>query len=110
MSLKLTTAGNTLEFRPNGEVAVRTDEAENVRGTWRGSAGPGDEKANRFLYTLDGIDQTPLPAAYTFSDTNQLSVVLQGADGKSEPGLLPGGIEVDDQHDIIYRLVDGDGN
>ena len=110
MSLKLTTAGATLLFRPTGEVAVIDGETENVKGAWRGSAGPGEEKLNRFLYALDGVDQTPLPAVYTFSDTNQLTVVLQAADGQSDPGLLPGGIEVDDQHDMIYRLVDADGN
>ena len=110
MSLKLTTAGNTLVFRPNGELAVQDGGTENVKGSWRGSAGDGEEKANRFLYSLDGVDQAPLPAVYSFSDVNQLTVVLKAADGESEPGLLPGGIEVDDRHDIVYRLVDSDGN
>ena len=109
MSLKLTTAGSTLLFRPSGEVAVLDGQTETVRGAWRASAEPGAKKLNRFSYTLDGEEQPPLPAVYAFSDTNQLTVTLRAADGQSEPGLLPGGIEVDDQHDMIYRLVDDDG-
>jgi hypothetical protein len=110
MALKLTTAGQTLVFRPSGEVAVLDGENEKVRGAWRGSAGPGDEKANRFLYTLDGADQPSVQAIYTFNDSNQLQVLLQTAGGQSDLALLPGGIEVDDRHDINYRLVDSDGN
>lgn len=110
MALTLTTAGKTLTFRPNGELALVDGGNETVRGSWRGSAAGGEEKANRFLYVLDGIDQPPLPAAYTFNDSNQLQVVLTATDGASAPALLPGGIEVDDQHDMVYRLVDTDGN
>jgi hypothetical protein len=110
MPLKLTTVGQTLVFRPSGEVAVLDGDTETVKGAWRGSAGAGEEKANRFLYTLSGADQTPLPASYTFDDSNQLQVVLQAADAQSDPALLPGGIEISDQHDIIYRLVDESGN
>ncbi len=110
MALKLTTAGRTLVFRPSGEVAVLDGQNEDVRGTWHASAGPGEEKLNRFLYTLDGAVQSSLQAIYTFNDSNQLQVRLQAADGQSDQALLPGGIEVDDRHDIIYRLVDTDGN
>jgi hypothetical protein len=37
-------------------------------------------------------------------------VVLTAPDGQSDAASLQGGIEVDDQHDMIYRLVDSDGN
>jgi hypothetical protein len=110
MPLKLTTAGQTLVFRPSGEVAVLDGQTETVKGAWRGTAGAGEQLANRFLYALNGVDQVPLPASYTFDDSNQLQVVLQASDAQSDPALLPGGIEISDQHNIIYRLVDEDGN
>jgi hypothetical protein len=110
VALKLATAGQTLVFRPSGQVAVLDGENETVKGAWRGSADPGGEEANQFLYTLDGVAQAPLRATYAFDDANQLKVVLRAADGRSEPALLPGGIEVDDQHDMIYRLIDTNGD
>ena len=110
MPLKLTTAGQTLVFRPSGEVAVLDGDTETVKGAWRATAGASEQAANRFLYALNGVDQAPLPATYTFDDSNQLQVVLEAGDAQSDPALLPGGIEISDQHNIVYRLVDEDGN
>jgi hypothetical protein len=105
----ITTSGKTVVFRPNGDVALVDGGQETVHGTWRGRAGAGEPNENRWRYLLDGVDQPPLTAIYTFTDTNQLQVTLVSGDGRSDPALLVGGIEIDDQHDIVYRLANDDG-
>jgi hypothetical protein len=105
---KITTSGKTISFRPNGDVALLDNGQEAVHGSWRGRAENGEPKQNRWRYVLDGIDQPPLTPLYAFTDTNQLQVTLVAGDGRSEPALLVGGVEIDDQHDIIYRLANDD--
>ena len=109
MTPQLTTSGRTLVFLPNGDLAVLDQDQQTVRGTWRGRAAPGEAGENTFRFTLDGAEQPSVRARYSFNDLNQLQVVLEAADGQSSPAMLVGGIEVDDQHDIVYRLVDDNG-
>jgi hypothetical protein len=109
VSLHISTGGRKISFRANGDVVVTADGDERVRGKWRASALAGEAGRNRFLYTVDGTEQPPLAATYAFTETNQLRVALSAADGRSEPTDLVGGIEIDDQHDIVYRLVDDTG-
>ncbi len=108
---RVTVGGKTLEFQPNGDVRLVEGESSLVRGRWHGRAREGDEKANMFRYSLDDADQTALRAVYSFDDSNQLVVRLEPADGEaSEPAALPGGIEIDDNHDVLYSLVDENGD
>jgi len=109
VSLQILTGGRTIVFRANGEAAVAAAGGEEVLGTWRASALSGEIGQNQFNYSIDGVDQPALSAAYSFTETNQLRVVLSAADGQSDPASLAGGIEIDDQHDIVYRLVDDSG-
>jgi len=105
---KITTSGKTIVFRPNGDVALLDNGQEAVHGRWRGRAEAGEPKQNRWRYVLDGVDQPPLTPLYAFTDTNQLQVTLVAGDGRSQPALLVGGVEIDDQHDIIYRFANDD--
>jgi hypothetical protein len=109
MALQLTTAGRTLTFRPNGDLVVAEGGQQRTAGTWLAEVTAGNPKANRFTYTVDGVAQPPVPAKYSFTNGNQLGVVLSGPEGDSAPATLVGLIEVDDQHDIVYRLTNSTG-
>ncbi|HEY1304304.1 MAG TPA: hypothetical protein VGF24_12175 [Vicinamibacterales bacterium] len=109
MALQLTARGQTLKFQPNGDLIVVEGEQDRQAGTWLAEIAAGGIRVNRFTYTIDGVDQPPCPAKYSFTGGNQLRVVLAGPDGDSEPADLVGFIEVDDQHDIVYHLTDDAG-
>jgi hypothetical protein len=111
MSLTLSIGGKNLVFLPNGDVAVSAGGAQTVRGAWRTAVMGPERQDNKIRYTLDGADQAPLQALYTFSLANQLQLTLQ-ADGGQESALetLLGGIEIDDGHHLSYSLIDASGN
>jgi hypothetical protein len=110
MSLELTVGGNDLVFAPNGDVSVNAGGAPTVHGSWRSAVTGAEAQDNRIRYTLDGVDQAPLQALYAFNATNQLQVTLQAPDGtQSAAETFLGGIEIDDSHRLIYKLIDGNG-
>ena len=108
MALQLTANGRTHTFQRNGDLTVADGAGERTAGTWRAEMLPGEAGANRFTFTVDGAEDS-VPARYSFSETNQLRVVLAGPEGDTEPVPVVGFIEVDDQHDIVYRLADDAG-
>src|SRR5262245_2506451 len=109
---KVVIADRTLLFDSNGDVAVMTGDQGDVRGHWRSQVDDGAPKQNLFHFDLDGIDQEPVPVTYSFSDPdNQLVAVLTPNGGTpAEAFAFAGGIEIDDNHDVIYRLIDSSNN
>lgn len=99
----LTIARKQLTFGSDGSVADNTGTSS---GTWT------TQQDNKIHYTLDGADQTPLNAAYSFDANNVLSATFSTADGTatSSPFAFSGGIEIDDATSLIYFIVDGAGN
>jgi hypothetical protein len=112
MPLTLKVGGQTLAFLPSGEVAVAADGNQTVQGSWRSKVSGAEPRDNKVRYSLNGADQTPLQAVYSFTDPdNQLQVILKADDGtQSDPFVFPGGIEIDDDHELIYNLIDDSGN
>ena len=108
MALQLTANGRTLTFQPTGDLTLVEGTEERAAGTWRAEVLPGEARANQFIFAVDGVEQT-VPARYSFTETNQLRVVLSGPEGDTEPANIVGFLEVDDQHDIVYHLADNAG-
>jgi hypothetical protein len=76
-------------------------------GAWRSQS---DEKDNKIRFTVDGGAESAIQAVYQFNDNNQLVAHLVGDDGTVfDPFTFVGGIEIDDQHDLKYVLVDNTG-
>lgn len=112
MPISVTANGKTLLFLPSGDVAVSENNQQTVAGQWRTAVSGAEPKDNKIRYTLGGVDQAPLKAFYSFTDpSNQLQVVLEADDGtQSDPSVLLGSIEIDDAHDVVYKLLDDSGN
>jgi hypothetical protein len=76
-------------------------------GAWRSQS---DEKDNKIRLTVDGGVESAIQAVYQFNGNNQLVAQLVGDDGTVfDPFTFIGGIEIDDQHDLQYVLVDNAG-
>src|SRR5258708_4736809 len=103
--IKVTVTGRQLIFATTGDVA---DAASGAKvGSWRSSS---DQKDNQIRFTVDGGAETAIPAIYSFNDSNQLQAQLKTPDGTlSDAFTFIGGIEIDDQHDLNYVLVDNNG-
>ena len=112
MPITLTVQGQALQFLANGDVAVSAGNQPTVQGKWRTAVTGAETQDNKIRYSLGAVDQAPLQALYSFTDpSNQLQVVLEGADGtRSDPAVLNGSIEIDDAHDLVYKLLDDSGN
>jgi hypothetical protein len=103
--LTITTGGRKLLFGTDGTVADAASQT--AVGTWKSQS---DQKDNQIRYTVDTKDQAPLAAIYRFNDTNQLEMKLRAPDTTlSDPFVFIGGIEIDDDHDLNYVLVDNTG-
>jgi hypothetical protein len=110
MSLTITISGKNLVFLPNGDVAISAGGTQTVHGAWRTAVTGAEPMDNKVRYKLDGADQTPLQALYSFDAVNQLQVVLQAGGGTQSPAAsFAGGIEIDDGHHLIYNLLDDSG-
>jgi hypothetical protein len=108
MSLSIVIGNETRTFNADGTVSVLVNGEPQQKGAWRSA---DDEKDNRIRYTMDGGEQDPLLATYAFSDSNQLAVSLANDRGAtSDPFTFPGRILINDNHDLIYRIVDQQGN
>ena len=111
--LRRSVNGETHIFRPNGEVAVIVEGQPAVKGTWRTKVPADVEPDNLIRYDIDGAEQDPLPVHYRFNRNNQLRATIPAAanDGEdSAPFTFIGRIVIDDQHDIVYQLIDSEGN
>src|SRR6266699_3300887 len=103
--ITLTIGSRQLLFARAGTVADAA--SRNVLGAWRSNS---DQEDNQIRYAIGGAEQTPLPAVYAFNDSNQLQMQLRGQNGKlSDPLVFVGGIEIDENHDLNYVLVDNTG-
>jgi hypothetical protein len=103
----ITVAGQQLEFGSDGNVA--DNATGNALGAWTSIS---DQKDNQIRYQVSGADQAPLLAKYGFDpDTNMLQMQLASPDGSVSSDLFSfiGGIEVDEQGDLNYFLVDNTG-
>lgn len=104
--LPINVAGRDLLFAIDGNVMDAGMQA--VIGAWNSES---PQKDNEIGYTADGAAQIPLAAKYSFNDSNQLQVQLANADGSlTDAVTLVGGIEIDDDHDLNYILLDNAGN
>ena len=103
--ITLTVGGKQLLFATDGTVLDATSQA--ALGAWQSQS---TQKDNQIRYTVGGAPQAPLPAIYSFNDTNQLQMQLRTADAKlTSPFAVIGGIEIDDSHNLNYVLVDNTG-
>jgi hypothetical protein len=108
MSLSIAIGEETRTFNADGTVSVLVGGAPQQKGNWRSAS---DQKDNRIRYTMDGAEQDPLLASYAFNDGNQLAVTLNSDSGAaSEAFTFPGRILIDDNHDLVYKIVDQQGN
>ena len=103
--LNLTIGGRKLLLMTTADVV---DAASGTTvGAWRSQS---DEKDNKVRLTVDGGAESAVQAVYQFNGNNQLVVQLVGDDGTVfDPFTFVGGIEIDDQHDLQYVLVDNAG-
>ena len=103
--LNLTIGGRKLLLMTTADVV---DAASGTTvGAWRSQS---DEKDNKVRLTVDGGAESAIQAVYQFNASNQLVVQLVGDDGTVfDPFTFIGGIEIDDQHDLQYVLVDNAG-
>ena len=103
--INITTGGRQVLLTTDGTVS---DTISNTPlGKWRSQS---DQKDNQIRYTIGGVDQTALPAIYAFNSANQLQMQVRPAGGQpSDPLVFIGGIEIDDNHDLNYVVVDNTG-
>lgn len=105
--------GETRIFRPDGEVAVMIDGQAVTKGRWRTQALALEQRDNQIRYDFDGVTQEPVRVRYRFNAFNQLEATIPadlngGVD--SPPFTFIGRIVIDDQHDVVYQLIDSEGN
>ena len=103
--LNLTIGGRKLLLMTTADVV---DAASGTTvGAWRSQS---DEKDNKIRLSMDGGAESAIQAVYQFNGTNQLVAQLVGDDGTVfDAFTFVGGIEIDDQHDLQYVLVDNTG-
>jgi hypothetical protein len=109
-NLILNLAGTNRIFRPDGNVVtVDPNGSETIRGQWT-SASPRD--ANRIQYDFDGADAPAFDVDYSFNDNNQLVATIPGAanGGTDSTCVFLGSIDIDDNHDVKYKLFDEQGD
>ncbi len=106
--IKFTRNGVTLTLASNGKVF----EGDNtVRGNWRTQPKEGETK-NRIYYDLQDMGTMGLDVDYQFNLKNQLEtrIRVDGTDiTDSNPYTFLGKIEIDDDKDIVYRLISTEG-
>lgn len=104
--------GQQLVFTPDGNVSATAGGASQVRGTWK-TQSADQASQNKISYTIAGAPQTPVPVSYQFNESNQLVAFIPAAanaGADSAPFTFLGTIAIDDNHDLIYSLLDSKGN
>lgn len=90
------------ELDPSGNVLRQT--------AWESISG---EKENEISFRFSGETRTSLAVKYGFNDRNQLTLQIvkqPGVPKASEVWTLAGKIHVDDTEDVLYLLLDDEGN
>lgn len=109
--LQANISGQKFAFTPDGNVST-VGATPQVKGTW--STATADTTAqNKISYTINGAPQNPIPVNYQFNENNQLVAVIPAAangGADSSPFTFLGVISIDDNHDLIYSLLDTNGN
>lgn len=111
--LQLNVGGETRVFLPSGDVGVLSNGQTTPKGKWRSNALADEPKDNQIRYTFDGADQTAVPVHYKFDDNNQLVAVIPAAangGSDSSPFAFMGTINIDGTFDVVYSLMDDEGN
>lgn len=103
--LRFTSAGRKLLLATTGDLVDVASATEKVVGKW---AAQSAQKDNQIRYTLDGADQAPLKANYSFTKRNQLQVSVT-SNGSAAKFVFPGRIESDSNHDFKYFVIDSKG-
>src|SRR5262249_49701511 len=103
--LQVVVGGQTLAFLSTGDVALVAGGQQTPKGKWSAAAKTGASPANQLNYDIAGVAQPALPVTYSFTDVNQLSVSANSAQG-----VYAGAIAIDDNRDVVYTLIDGQGN
>jgi hypothetical protein len=111
--LQLRVGDETRVFLPTGDVGVLSGGQTTLKGKWRSNSLADEPKDNQIRYTLDGADQTAVPVHYSFDDNNQLVAVIPAAangGSDSSPFAFLGTINIDGTFDLVYALMDDEGN
>jgi hypothetical protein len=109
-NLTLNSAGTNRIFRPDGKVmTLDPNGSEELRGEWTSAP---QRDANRIHYVFDGTDAPEFDVNYSFNDNNQLVATIPAAanGGAASTCVFPGSIDIDDNHDVKYKLFDEEGN
>lgn len=110
--LHLKTAGNEMIFTPDGNTSVVAGGGSTVRGTWE-TQSSDKTLQNKISYTIDGAAQTPVPVNYQFNENNQLVATIPATSNTGNVATTftyAGKIAIDDNHDVVYSLMDDKGN
>ncbi|MEN3330953.1 MAG: hypothetical protein V7641_318 [Blastocatellia bacterium] len=111
--LQLKVGDETRVFLPSGDVGVLSNGQVTPNGKWRTNSLADEPKDNQIRYTLDSVDQTAVPVHYSFDDNNQLNAVIPAAangGSDSSPFAFLGTINIDGTYDLVYSLMDDEGN
>lgn len=105
--LKINIEGEDYIFTESGSVVLSSTNSS--VGRW--SSGIAGRRVNEFVYDLNGVLQPAIKTRYGFNDRNQLVVnVLKDARISADASyVFPGAIEVDDENDVVYKLLDRSG-
>lgn len=104
--IRVTVDGKKLLFAGTGEIVDVSGSGEQIKGKWTAES---KEKDNRVRYSIDGVEQPPLPAVYKLTKRNQLQVSLGGDATASKAFTFPGRIEIDSNHEFTYFIIDSTG-
>ena len=111
--LQLTVGNETRVFLPTGDVGVLSGGQTTLSGKWRSNSLADEPKDNQIRYTFNGADQPAVPVRYSFDDNNQLVAVIPAAangGSDSSPFAFLGTINIDGTFDLVYALMDDEGN
>lgn len=102
-----------LQIRRNDKSYVFTPDmkvmsGDQTVGKWHATVSAGAEERNGIWFVLDGAAQQFVPIKYAFNNNNQLTFFVTPEDGglSTTPVAYNGAIDIDDNDDIIYRLLD----
>src|SRR5262245_18645299 len=110
-SLDLTVDDRKLRFLDDLTLQELDANDQPTRQTTWGSV--PNETGNDITFRFDGETGTSLNVVYSFNDKNQLTLQIPKQDGVvSASGVwaLQGQIAIDDNRDLLYNLIDDDGN
>ena len=111
--LQLNVGGQTRVFLPSGDVGVLSNGQTTLKGKWRTTSLADEPKDNQIRYTLDGAAQAAVPVRYSFDGNNQLVAVIPAAangGSDSSPFAFLGTINIDGTFNLVYALMDAEGN